>query len=87
MQWIETRWLVVHSTSRTVVVVQRWDKTFFCTCGGRSQCSHIRKVSAKVLGQAMPLAQQHRKAQPKFREIPEQLPMPLPIPFVGRKFR
>lgn len=87
MQKLETRWLVMHTQTRTVVVAHRWDNSFHCTCGSSSQCSHIKKVMARVLGTPLPIAKPRQRVRPKFRPIPEQMSMPEFDFVVTRKFR
>lgn len=76
MQKLETRWLVVHSPQRTVIVVQHWDDSFHCTCGSRLRCIHIKKVEAKVTCKKPPMRLVRKKRGPSFNPIPTQLKLP-----------
>lgn len=91
MQKLETRWLVVHTVQRTVVVVHRWDDTYSCTCGLRSPCIHIKKVQAHVGGHKIKvIVRRKMRRGPRFAPIPHQITMPewFPEDFIPtRKFR
>jgi hypothetical protein len=77
MQRLETRWLVVHSPQRTVIVAHHWNDDFFCTCGKRSPCLHIRRVQNALNKKPQPLQLVKKRTKgPTFSNIPEQLSMP-----------
>jgi hypothetical protein len=86
MQRLETRWLIVHSPQRTVIVAHHWNDDFFCTCGAKA-CRHIREVQAKINKEPLRLAKRVMPKRITVHPLPEQMKMPDFFFTPTRKFR